>query len=153
MEVKTYSPSDVHMTFGGIVVSGWDSISIMRRSQTFRTIKGIRGKNTRVRDRDTSATIEVVLAQSSDINYILDTVAEMDSIYGTGRLEITIKDRNGEEVFYTSEAFIEKPSDKIYDDDLQTRTWTIQCLSSGTSGNTTGGYLGNLFDSFSNFLN
>lgn len=147
MEVKTYSPSDVHMTFGGVLVEGWESIRIIYPQAYFKIVKGIRGKNTRVRDRNTSATVEVVLLQSSDINYIFDTIAEMDRFYGTGRLELMIKDRNGQEVFYSSEGFLESPADRLYEGDLKERAWTIHCLSSGTGGNTTGSFVGDLFGS------
>lgn len=144
MEVKTYSPADVHMTFGGVVVEGWESIRIVYSQPYFKIVKGIRNKNTRVRDRNSSATIEIVLSQSSDTNYILDAIAEQDRFYGTGRLEIMIKDRNGTEVFYTSEGFVEAPADRGYEADLVTRTWKIQCLSSGKFGNTSGTYIGEL---------
>lgn len=147
MEVKTYSPADVHMTFGGVVVSGWEQIRIMYAQPFFKIVKGIRNKNTRVRDRNSAATIELVLSQTSDINYILDAIAEQDRHYGTGRIELMIKDRNGTEVFYSSEGFVEGPADRGYEADLGTRTWRIQCLSSGKFGNTSGTYIGDLLSS------
>lgn len=144
MEVKTYSPSDVFVTFGGAVVEGWESIRITYPQPFFKIIKGIRNKNTRIRDRNSSATIELILSQTSDTNYILGAIAEQDRMYGTGRLEITVKDSNGTEVFYTSEGFVESPSDRAYESDLTTRSWRIQCLSSGRYGNTSGTYIGEL---------
>ena len=131
MTVMTYSPSDVIITFGGYVLENWDSVSVKRSSPSFKIVKGIRGKNTRVRTQNTSAELTLTLPITSVANAVLGEIVYKDELYGTGRLSITIKDVQGFEVFYSSEAYVEKPADKEYGPEMSSRAWTIHCLSSG----------------------
>lgn len=132
-EVVTYSPSEVALTFGGYSLEGWDSISVSRAMPSFRQVNGIRGKNSRVRLNNTAANIEVQLPQTSEANYIFQQLVVLDEQYGTGRLNLTLKDQQGVEVFFSSEAFVEGMSDREYSSDITARSWKISCLSSSFS--------------------
>jgi hypothetical protein len=128
--VTTYSPSDVVFTMGGATLSGWDRITIKRNSPSYKMVRGIRGKNTRIKNPDTSATIEVVLTSTSESNQLFRNILDQDEKFGTGRLEISIKDTFGTEVFNTIEGYISSHPDIGYEPDISTRGWTIECLSS-----------------------
>ena len=104
--VNTYSPKDVVLTVSGYQFTGWDSISITRSAKGFNTIRGIRGKNTRVRNTDTSATITISLLQSSQGNDVLSSIHEQDLAFGTGRIVLMLKDNSGRSVFASNEAFV-----------------------------------------------
>jgi hypothetical protein len=104
--VSTYSPTDVILNIGGYQVAGWMSIGITRNSRGYTVVKGIRGKNTRVRNQDTSATILVTLMASSQTNDVFSYIHELDMEEGTGRISLTLKDLSGSSVFSTSEAYI-----------------------------------------------
>ena len=67
-EVYTYSPSEVILTISGYQITGFDKISVSRNSPAFSMVKGIRGQNTRVRNRDSSCTITVDLLQTAMAN-------------------------------------------------------------------------------------
>lgn len=134
MEVLTYSPKDVIVTFGGYVLEDWDSVSIRRNTSSFKLVNGIRGKNSRVRVNDTSALIEIELAQTSRANYIFQKIVEIDEREGTGRISMTIKDISGTELFSTNDAFIEGIADREYSADISSRRWRLTCMSSSHSG-------------------
>lgn len=150
-DVREYSPSEVVMTFGGYRVEGWERISIRRLQPSFRLVEGIRGKNTRVRINNTAAEIEIALTQTSPTNNIFSQIVEVDEQYGTGRIELTIKDVLTGESFQSTEAYLERPADKTFDADVTERVWKIVCLSSKSSMGT-GGALGSLVDRISSFF-
>lgn len=150
-DVREYSPSEVVMTFGGYRVEGWERISIRHLQPSFRLVEGIRGKNTRVRINNTAAEIEIALTQTSPTNNIFSQIVEVDEQYGTGRIELTIKDVLTGESFQSTEAYLERPADKTFDADVTERVWKIVCLSSKSSMGT-GGALGSLVDRISSFF-
>jgi hypothetical protein len=137
MTVSTYNPEDVVVTFGGFVLSNWDSVEVTRTAPAFRIIKGIRGKAARVRTLDTTAQVTLTLPSTSNANSVLAEIAEQDYVSGNGRIEMTIKDVSGFEVFSTPDAFIEKQADRNYGKDMPTRTWIIHCLSSSMAQSST----------------
>ena len=92
MDVLTYRPGEVTLSICGYVVDGWTSIAIARNAPTFKQIRGIRGKNTRVMNADTSGTIRVNLTQTSVANDVFSELLAMDKRFATNRLEVTIKD-------------------------------------------------------------
>ena len=150
-DVREYSPSDVVLTFGGTRVEGWNKITVRQQHPTFVIVHGIRGKNTRKRINNTAAEIELSLDQTSPTNTILSEIVKLDAQYGTGRIELTLKDTLTGESFSSTDAFIEGYADKGFDSDLSDRVWKIHCLTSySTMG--TGGALGSLVDKVSSFF-
>lgn len=127
-EISTYSPESVLLILGGAALTGWNSISISRDADQFNVIKGIRGKHTRSRNYDNSATIVLELPMSSEWNYILSQIITEDVKYSTGRCEILLKDNSGNSIFKTTQAFVRKPADVTFDATISSRVWTIQCL-------------------------
>lgn len=145
MEVREYAPGDVVMTFGGATVEGWESIRVRRMQPSFRMIQGIRDGNARVRVGNTAAEIEITLAQTSPTNYIFSKIVELDEKYGTGRIEVTIRDVLTGEGFQSTKAYLEAPAEIFLEGDVSNRTWKMTCLSS-TFIRSTGGALGALVD-------
>lgn len=125
--VNTYSAKDVSLSFGGYQIAGWDSISITRTSPSFVTVKGIRGKHTRVPSGDTSATITVSILQTSPSNDVLSEVHRLDIENGTGRLDVMLKDSSGKSVFSSDEAYITSYPETTFSGGFEYRSWTIYC--------------------------
>ena len=100
----TYSPKQVIFSVGGYTLTGWQSIGVTRSVQGFTPIRGIRGKNTRVQNTDTSATITISILQTSMSNDTLSRIHALDLERGTGRLDILLKDKSGTGVYGSSEA-------------------------------------------------
>lgn len=137
--VNTYSPDDVTLIIGGYQAAGWNSISIMRRSNGFVTVAGIRGKHTRVPSGDTSATITLTVIQTSPTNDVLSSVHSMDLIDGAARISLTLKDRSGRSVFSSDEAYIVGYPETTFSGQFEQRVWNIFCQTTGSytvGGNT-----------------
>jgi len=128
-EVYTYSPQDVKLVICGYIVEDWVRISIDRNSPVFRQIRGIRGKNTRVKNRDTSAVIALEALMVGQVNDVLSEIVLQDSILNTGRLEVGLIDTSGRSVFTTVESFVEGYPSVTFSADIETRTWRIMCNS------------------------
>ena len=129
MGIYTYSPTEVDLIVAGYNVKGWNSIAVSRSATAFTLVRGIRGKNTRVRNRDTSAVIFIDVARTSPVNTVFSEVVRQDLIYGTGRLEILLKDKYGTSLYSSNEAFIDKHPDDAFTTELNNRRWTITCQS------------------------
>lgn len=130
MSIATYTPGNITLTIAGHVVEGWDSITVKRNSASFRHIPGIRGSNTRVRIKDSSATLTVEVAQTSNTNTIFSQIHQLDISQGTGRLELMLRDPDGDYVFQSNTGYIEGYPESGFSGDIQTRTWTINCQAS-----------------------
>lgn len=144
-DVKTYSPSDVIITFGGASVSGWEKITITRTIPSFKMVEGIRGKNTRIKLNNSAATVDIELTQTSDMNSVFSQIVAQDERTGTGRIEITIRDVMGGEIFSSMQGYLEAPATKTYEGEISSRTWKLVCLSS-SSEQGSGWSLGSLVD-------
>jgi len=125
--VNTYSPSDVTLIVGGYQISGWQSISIRRTIKTYATVRGIRGKHTRVNSRDSSASLIVPILMTSQSNEVLSAIHTEDSIQDTGRLTITLKDKSGKSVFSSNEAYITGFPSVVFSGQFEYRAWEIFC--------------------------
>lgn len=137
--VTTYSPADVKLTLGGYQIVGWQSISIARSAKGFTVVRGIRGKNTRVPNRDSSATIQFSLAQFSPSNDVLSYIHERDLDEGTARIALTLRDGSGGSVFSTNEAYITGYPATTYSGGFEYRVWEIFCQTTDSykvAGNT-----------------
>lgn len=126
-EINDYTPSEVILSFGGYRVEGWDQISIEMSTPIFKPIKGIRGKHTRVKDLDTSATISLGVMQTCSANDYLSEILRLDSEQGTGRLSITLQDKSGNSIFSSEEAYITGYPRVDFGEDIVFRPWTIFC--------------------------
>lgn len=156
-EISTYSPDSVILTIGGAYLVGWNSIAISRDSSQFSTIKGIRGKHTRVRSYDTAASVVIELPFSSEWNDIFSEIVTQDLQSATGRIELLLKDNSGRSLFKSSQAFVTRYADVTFDSTISSRVWNIQCLSTdvyvvGGSSNPSASLLSNAYSNISNLF-
>lgn len=137
--VNTYSASEVRLIIGGYQITGWESITITRSVKGFNPIRGIRGKNTRIRNTDSSATITIPLLQTSPSNDVFSSIHEQDLQFGTGRLSLTLKDGSGRSVFSSGEAYITGFPTTPMSGQFEYRPWEIFAQTTDTytvAGNT-----------------
>ena len=130
--IFTYSPREVQLIVAGYKVSGWETITITRSIDGFIPVRGIRGKNTRVRSTDTSATITVPVMQTELSNEVLNSIHTQDLQLGSGRLEITLKDGIGTSGFSSNEAYIIGYPAVTYSGGIEYREWRIFCQTTAT---------------------
>ena len=130
MEVLTYVPSNVALILSGSQIKGWNSITISRSDPVFKQIRGIRGKNTRTRIKNSSATITIETPQTELFNEVLSMVLEADSVNGTARLEISLMESTGSSFFTTNTAYISQWPELRYSGELGVNVWTLTCEDS-----------------------
>ncbi|MNX69384.1 hypothetical protein D3C86_1006010 [compost metagenome] len=155
--VYTYNPKEVTLVIGGYIFTGWQTITIAKSVKTFTPIRGIRGKNTRVRNRDTSATITIVLLQTSQGNDVFSQILEQDINFGTALISLSLQDGSGSSVFDSSEAYVTGFPVTTYSGQFEYRTWEIFCQSTGSytvagNSNPSNSLLGGLLDSARGFF-
>lgn len=127
MEVMTYVPENVVLLISGYQIEGWDSIRVVRNSPAFRQVRGIRQKNTRVRMKDTSATLTLEVPQSGLVNEVFSKCLEADINTGSVRLEISLRESTGASFFNTTTAYILGYPELSYKGTISANTWTIGC--------------------------
>lgn len=133
--VNTYSASDIVLSFGGYTVVGWDEISVRRDTAQSNFIRGIRGKNTRIINPNTSSVISVVCPQTSAAHAVFSQIVAGDlSTGGNGRMQINLKDINGGLVLSSNEAYVTGYPDVSYKNSIENYTWLIQCYAVRSSG-------------------
>lgn len=128
-EVHTYSPSEIRLDISGYQITGFERISITRNSPAFSIVKGIRGKNSRIRNRDTSCTVTVDVIQTALVNDVLNQILEQDLRTNSARLTLNLTDGLGSSKIVSNECFIESFPDLVYADDIEYRRWSLVCLS------------------------
>ena len=127
MEVLTYVPSNVILVISGWQVQGWNEISVVRNTPGFKQIRGIRGKNTRTRVQDTSATLTIKVPQTENMNEVMSAIHDADLEDGTARLEIMLAEVTGNSFFSTATGYIVAYPELAYTGDMSERVWTIVC--------------------------
>lgn len=130
--VQCYSPKDVILTVGGYQLTGWQSITISRTVKGFTVIRGIRGKNTRVKNVDTSATLTISLLQTSQGNDVLSYIHGLDLEEGTARISLMLKDRSGRSVFSSNEAYITGYPTAPFSSQFEYRNWEFFAQTTDT---------------------
>lgn len=130
--IYTYNPKEVTLVVGGYIFTGWESITITRNTKAFTPVRGIRGKNTRVRNRDTSATIVIPLLQTSSGNDVLTQIVEQDINFGTALISMSLSDGSGSSVFDSSEAYVTGFPTTKFSGGFEYRVWEIFCQKTGS---------------------
>ena len=129
MALFTYIPSKVDIEISGYLVQGHTEVSFQLDNPQFTTVRGIRGRNTRVRSKNSSGVLTITLLQTSPTNDLFSDIVAKDLQFGTGRLLVKIKDKSGSSLFFSDEAYIAGFPTLAFSDVAGTRTWTINCLS------------------------
>lgn len=130
MQLGTYSPKEIVLAINDYVLSDFSDgtfIELKKNKPYFKKVEGIRGKHTRVAQRDKSGELKFSLLQSSSQNDTLSKLALEDAYNQTGLLEVILKDSGGSTLIYLINAYIDGPPDKSYKaSDTSSNEWTIQ---------------------------
>ena len=103
-----------------------DWLSVVRDSEAFTKLMGLDGEGLYVAIGDESATINVTLLQSSDLNDILSALHIADKAAPGGLLlPLTFVEANGRTAYAAAGARIAKVADGVWSDGGTVRTWTL----------------------------
>lgn len=127
--VYTFSPEDVTISLSGFVIKDLapDSfVEVIPNAPSFLHVDGIRGKTTRVRQRNKSGTIILRIQQTSPVNDLLSKIVLEDEIQMTGLLEVAISDAGGSTTSLYQNCYIREVAKLSYSgSELQPREWYI----------------------------
>lgn len=128
-QVFTYSPEDVTMIINDHPIEGFTDgsfISVRRNSPSMKQVRAIRGRSSRVAQRDKSGRILFQLLQTSPDNDILSQIVEFDEINQTGRLNVIIRDTGGTTAIQFLDCYLRGiPDFDFSGTDLSPREWQI----------------------------
>lgn len=127
MDVLTYVPSNVVLLISGVQIEGWNTIKITRNAPSFKQVRGIRGKNTRTRIKDSSASITIETPQTELINEVFSKCLEADEQTGNVRLDITLREITGTSFFNTTTGYVLGRPELSYSNGLANNTWSLSC--------------------------
>lgn len=146
MASPTYRPEDISLWIADYKVVGFADGSFIRLTQNakdFTHEAGMRGKTTRVRNRDKSGVLTFSMQQTSPVNNLLSSIVDMDRDRMTGRFEVFLVDTSGDSKFLLTDCYIEgKPNIVYAANETTALEWTVnyQRVADYTAaGNTTDG--------------
>jgi hypothetical protein len=111
MAVKTYRASEVSVSFGGAVISGYGDgtfLSISYNNDFFSLSKGADGEGLRSSSEDLSARVTLTLMQGSSSNDVLSGFFQADINGDTGGVPFLVKDASGRMLFSSASMWIVK---------------------------------------------
>jgi hypothetical protein len=129
MSLATYDPAQHSISFGGNILTGFASDSLVEIEQdndTFTYTTSADGPGARARVRDESVTIRVRLLKTSMSNDILSALWEADKLRGVGIREFVVKDLAGANTF-SGDAWIQKPPTMAVGAEIDNYEWTLRC--------------------------
>ncbi len=129
--MKVYDPTEVTVSFAGIVIQGYadgEFIRIEQEGDDFTDVVGTDGEVSRSKTSDRRATVTFILMQTSASNALLSAISNADrnAPGGAGVGALFIRDRQGTSLYRAAEAWISKPPNVSMDRAPTSREWTLR---------------------------
>jgi len=137
-----YDPAKLIQVLAGIPITGYADgtfVTVVRNEDSFTLRVGATGEACRARSNNKSARITFTLLQSSATNDLLSGLSNLDEMSpgGDGIGPYSLNDLFGSTKLIAEKAWIVKPADVTYSQDVETREWTIETdsLTGNVGGN------------------
>lgn len=128
-ETKEYDPAGIKITFAGNVIQGYAPatfVTAARNADTFSRSTGADGESARAKSNDRSGIVTLTLMQGSTSNSILAALALADEVSGDGVGSLLITDLNGATLVAAETAWVRKPADASFGQELENREWILE---------------------------
>jgi len=119
--MKTYSPKEVSIIVGTLIVSNFESVSVELDEDEWSFVAGADGELTRIENANKLGTATLVLKQSAESNDALSGLA----VTG-GTFPFVVADKSGKSLHVMPEATIAKRPMAEYGKEASDREWTIK---------------------------
>lgn len=128
----SYDPSQVVVTIGGVIVTGFsdgDSIAARRSEDTYFVRVGTDGGVARARNASAMGEIEIKLLQTSGANAALSALFNTDDLVngGLATIPVGIFDGSGGSLASASQAWIKSMPEMILGKEVSERVWVLSC--------------------------
>ncbi len=130
MSVYTYDPSQVLVTVGGAMISGFTDgsfVKVARDEDAYSKVVGADGQVSRAKNANTSGSVTITLKQTSASNDVLSALAAADEVGNAGLVPILIKDLLGATLASSPDAWIKKLPDMDLAKEVSDREWALDC--------------------------
>ncbi|MCP3685809.1 MAG: DUF3277 family protein [bacterium] len=125
-----YTFSNVNVIFGILELEGYgdgnDVVIIDSDADQFKKLVGAKGDIARSQTNDNSCTITIKLLQTSDSNAALNALYLVDKATGAGSLPMIINDKETDETYIISNAWIMKPPRIVRGQEVNNMEWIFQ---------------------------
>lgn len=130
MSIRTYSPKNVTVTWGGKYnftgLADGTFVTMQRNSARTDVVIGAKGDNAITKIADTSGTVELVLLQNSKSNeYLTYLMNAEDSTGELIRANIQVLDPSGASLSIAHRCHIQEPAPTVLGDGQNAKTWTF----------------------------
>lgn len=106
MSTKTYDPNRVIVTFGGIPLTGKDSVKISPSGDRWTKAVGTDGEVARGKSVDDTNEVSVTLLKTSFSNDYLSNMLYADKMTNAGKLPLSITELGGTTLHFWAEAWL-----------------------------------------------
>jgi hypothetical protein len=127
--IKTYDPNKIAMSIAGIPIEGimdGTFVKVERNAQTWNLKVGSGGEAARAKSNDKSGKITFTLMQTSVTNDALSALAKLDELSNNGIGPALIKDLNGRTLCEAGTAWVQKPADVEFSNEITGREWVVE---------------------------
>jgi hypothetical protein len=127
-KVGSYDPSQVIVTVGGVILSGWsdgDAIIARRNEEMYFTKTGNDGTVGRARNANKSGEFEFKLLQTSEVNAQLSTLVNADDLLNDGKalVAISVLDGSGTSLASATQCWVKQLPEMTFGKEVGERTW------------------------------
>ncbi|MFI8570491.1 phage structural protein [Stenotrophomonas bentonitica] len=130
MGVKTYDSSQVIITFGPHIITGYAEdtfISVEEMGDGISSVVGANGEKARSMSQNRSLQVTLTLLQTSKSNDVLSAAAEFDrASHGQGALPMAITDLTGRTLIADASSWVVKKPNSEFGATVGTREWTLE---------------------------
>ena len=129
MSIRTYDPSEVIVTIGGVPMSGFTDgtfVEIARNEATWTLVVGADGYATRGKTNNFSGQLTLTLKQSSPSNDVLSGLMVLDELSNSGIFPVLIKDLSGNSTYFSGQGWVQQWPSSTFDKAITDRSWVIE---------------------------
>ncbi len=134
MGAKTYDSSQVIITFGPHILTGYAEdtfIAVEEMGDGITSVVGANGEKARSMSQNRSLTITLTLMQTSISNDVLSAAAEFDrASHGLGALPFAMTDLTGRSLIADPTTWIVKKPNSEFGASTSNREWTFETSNS-----------------------
>lgn len=125
--IKTYSPKDVVIAWGGVAITGLAEdtfLTVTRNADNSEEVVGAQGDVALTKVANTTGMIELTLLQNSVVNNILSNIQLLqDGESDLFRANMTIQDPSGGTIWEAKDTHLKKSTDVTLGASQNGKTW------------------------------
>lgn len=141
MSFASYDASQVIVTFGGSIISGYADgtfVTVEFDEQQYNKVTGADGLTQRSKTGNYAGSVTITLMNGSASNDVLSVAWNTDRVSNSGKGALLVKDLSGRTLWQAKNAWVRQMPSQGFGKDAENREWVMDCdeLSGQAGGNT-----------------